>query len=364
MRPIATLLPAMAAAGHLLLPLRAELVPVPVVTNSPVRMVAANLTGNSQRYEAFATRIFQGLKPDIVAIQEFNVGANTAAEVRQMVNTAFGPSFHYFRETGAQIPNGVISRWPILASGEWPDPQVSNRDFVWARLDIPGPHDLYVVSVHLHSSGGASSRRLEAEALKARISANFPAGAYVVVAGDFNFDSRTEAGMGVFKTFLVDDPVPVDGRGDPDTNNGRTKPYDFVLTSANWRTNLVPTRLIAGGQPFSNGLVFDSRVYTPLSEVAPVQAADSGNAQHMAVVKDFSVRHSVTNWIEVSPPKLELQGNLLRWNSPAGLSWRVELTTNLNAWSTLGRAESAGTSYTFPPPTDLPGASLIRVVYP
>ncbi len=364
MRRFAPFLPALALAGGLCPNLRADLVPVPVTTNSPVRILAANLTGNSQRYEAFATRIFQGLKPDIVAIQEFNVGANTAAEVRQFVDTAFGPAFHFFRESGAQIPNGVISRWPILASGEWPDPQVSNRDFVWTRLDIPGPDDLFVVSVHLHSGGGASSRKLEADALKARIATSFPAGAHVIVAGDFNFDSRTEAGMGVFKTFLVDDPVPTDGRGDPDTNNGRSKAYDYVLTSANWRTNLVATRLSAGGQAFANGLVFDSRVYTPLSEVSPVQAADSGNAQHMAVVKDFSVRHSVTNWVEVSPPKLELRNSLLRWSSAAGLAWRVELTTNLTDWTTLGRALSSGDFYTFQPPTNLPGTSLVRVVYP
>lgn len=340
--------------------------PVQVVqtTNSPVRIMAANLTGNSQRYEPFASRIFQGLKPDVVAIQEFNVGNSSAAEVRQWVDAAFGPAFHYFRESGAQIPNGVISRWPILAAGEWADPQVSNRDFVWARLDIPGPHDLYVVSVHLHSGGGPSSRKLEADSLKARIAAAFPAGAYVVLAGDFNFDARTEAGMGVFKTFLVDDPVPVDGRGDPDTNNGRSKPYDYVLTSANWRTNLVPTRLGPASPVFSAGLVFDSRVYSPLSDVAPVQGADSGNAQHMAVVKDFSVRHSVTNFIDLAPPRLEWSGIDLRWNSPGGFTWRIELSTNFSQWNTVGTAQSAGTAYTFRPAENLPQPALLRVVYP
>jgi hypothetical protein len=84
----------------------------------------------------------------------------------------------------------------------------------------------------------------------------------------------------------------------------------------------------------------------------------------MAVVKDFSVRHTVTNLVEVTPPKLELKGSLLRWSSAAGLAWRVEMTTNLTDWTTLGRALSAGTFYTFQPPTNLPGASLVRVAYP
>jgi hypothetical protein len=40
------------------------------------------------------------------------------------------------------------------------------------------------------------------------------------------------------------------------------------------------------------------------------------------------------------------------------------MTTNLTDWTTLGRALSAGTFYTFQPPTNLPGASLVRVAYP
>lgn len=345
--------------------LGAETVPVVSLTNSPVRIMAANLTGNSQRYEPFATRIFQGLKPDVVAIQEFNVGGNTAGEVRQFVDSAFGTDFHFFREAGAQIPNGVISRWPLRASGEWSDPQVSNRDFVWAQIDIPGPDDLYVVSVHLHSSGGASSRKLEADALKARITSGFPPGSYVVLAGDFNFTSRTEAGMAVFTSFLVDDPVPVDGRGDPDTNNGRSRPYDYVLTSANWRTNHVPTRLAGGGGEHARGLVFDSRVFSPLSAVPPILAADSGNAQHMAVIKDFEVRHTVTNRIELTPPRILWEGARLHWQSGAGLTWRVEASDNFRTWTTVGEVfGGADGTYSFVPPADLPLPTLLRVAYP
>jgi len=40
---------------------------------------------------------------------------------------------------------------------------------------------------------------------------------------------------------------------------------------------------------FPNGLVFDSTIYTPLSDVPPVQFTDSTNAQHMAVMKDFLI---------------------------------------------------------------------------
>ena len=47
--------------------------------------------------------------------------------------------------------------------------------------------------------------------------------------------------------------------------------------------------VVIGENSFANGLVFDSRVYTPLSDVAPVVQSDSGatNMQHMAVIRDF-----------------------------------------------------------------------------
>jgi hypothetical protein len=51
----------------------------------------------------------------------------------------------------------------------------------------------------------------------------------------------------------------------------------------------VPT--VIGSSSFPNGLVFDSRVYTPLTDVAPIQKADSSalNMQHMPVVRDFAL---------------------------------------------------------------------------
>src|SRR5438067_13553092 len=86
-------------------------------TNTTLRVMAANLNGNTQSYQPFAIRIFQGVKPDIVAIQEFNYSNSTAADIRAMVDTAFGTNFPYFRESGFSIPNGSISGYPIIASG-------------------------------------------------------------------------------------------------------------------------------------------------------------------------------------------------------------------------------------------------------
>lgn len=257
--------------------------------------MAANTTsGTQQSYEGPGIRIFQGLKPDIVAIQEFRYNASASdGNLRQLVDTAFGPEFYYYREPytgGGDIPNGIISRWPIVAAGSWDDLDSPNRGFAWAQLDLPGTNDLYVVSVHLLTSS-SSVRASEAAQLKALIATNFPTQAWIIVAGDMNTDSRTEAALNTFKTFLSDSPIPTDAEtgGNDDTNAGRNKPYDYVLPNFALTNYLISAEV--GTRTFPKGLVFDSRVYSPLSDVSPVQSGDSGvsGMQHMAVIKDFNL---------------------------------------------------------------------------
>ncbi|MEO7729731.1 MAG: endonuclease/exonuclease/phosphatase family protein, partial [Kofleriaceae bacterium] len=155
--------------------------------NTRVRLVAGNISsGNAQAYELPGIRIFEGLAPDVAMIQEFNV---TTGSIRGFVDQAFGTQFAFVRGASSQqIPNGVISRYPIVASGEWIDTQVGNRDFVWARIDIPGPIDLFAISVHLLTTSSAK-RNLEAGELAGHIQ-ELPADAYVVLGGDFNTDTR------------------------------------------------------------------------------------------------------------------------------------------------------------------------------
>ena len=254
--------------------------------------MGANITsGNAQSYTpGEGTRIFQGLDPDIAMIQEFNYGSNSASEIRSFVDTAFGTSFAYFRESGSkQIPNGIVSRYPIKASGAWDDPQVSNREFAWARIDIPGTADLWAISVHLLTSS-ATTRATEATALVSFIQNNVPSTDYVALAGDFNTGSRTESCVSKFSSvFVTSGPYPTDASGNANTNANRNKPYDWVL--ANGKLNGLATPVTIGSASFTNGLVFDSRVFTPLTNVSPVRSTDSAatNMQHMAVVRDFVI---------------------------------------------------------------------------
>jgi endonuclease/exonuclease/phosphatase family metal-dependent hydrolase len=279
-------------------------------TNVTVRVMAANLNGNTQSYQPFAIRILQGLKPDIVCIQEFNYSNNADSDFRFLVDTAFGTNFAYYREpytAGGDIPNGIISRYPILNSGSWNDTVQSqpNRGFAWAQIDLPGTNDLYVVSVHLLTSS-AANRGAEAANLKTLIQSSFPTNAWIVVAGDFNTDSRAESPtMTTFDSYLSDSPIPGDGSGNSNTSGTRSKPHDYVLPSFSF-TNL-ETATVFPSHSFVNGLVFDSTVYTPLSDVAPVQFSDSTNAQHMAVMKDFSIPTGGTNAPATNAPSITTQ---------------------------------------------------------
>jgi len=317
--------------------------PLPFTLNNfnpkqTIRTVAANITsGNSQTYEDPGTRILEGLDPDIVMIQEFNVGASSStAEVRAWVNTAFGADFSYFRETYNGIPNGVISRWPIVASGSWDDTTISDRGFAWARIDIPGDKNLWVVSVHLKASSGSSSQRQsQAQQLVAHIKANVPSGDFLLIGGDCNTYSYNEACLGTLGEIVdVSAPRPVDQAGDPDTNSGRSSPYDWVLAEP--ELDALETSVQIGSLSFANGLVFDSRVFSPLSLVSPVLSTDSEatNMQHMAIVRSFSVPAAEMLTVTVSSSNTALVPNSNIVVSGTGTSRTVTVTPVANQTGT------------------------------
>lgn len=250
-----------------------------------MRVMAANTTSGNGGYDGgHGVRIFQGADPDVALVQEMKYGAGP----RAFVDDAFGTSFAFVIGTG-NIPNGIVSRYPILESGEWDDPQVSDRGFVWARIDAPGPEDLWAVSVHLLTTS-SSARDAEARSLKSRIQATIPTGAWLAIGGDFNTNSRTEASIRTLASVVdTTGPYPADRNGNANTNAARAKPYDWLLAS-----NTLDEREVAvaiGSGTFPNGLVVDTRVYNPIADLTPARAADSGASgmQHMAIVRDFAV---------------------------------------------------------------------------
>ena len=259
-----------------------------------LRVVAANLTsdnqqtyspdnGNHSNPEGAGARILKALKPDVVLIQEFN----TTVPMRQWINKTLGEDFDFMTEKGMQIPNGIISRFPIIESGSWDDPVLNNREFAWAHLRLPEKRDLWVVSVHLHSKG-ESSRATQSAALARFIKEHVPKDAMLIIGGDLNTRTTGESCFKELATVVViPEKPPADQNGDITTNRPRNRPYDWVLASRLLDKFAVPVKL--AGREFPHGLVFDSRVFEPLENVAPVRKTDSGlpMMQHMAVVRDF-----------------------------------------------------------------------------
>ncbi|WNG43035.1 endonuclease [Archangium minus] len=338
--------------------------------NVRLRLVAANTSsGNYQSYDpGHGIRIFQGLDPDVVMIQEFNYGDNSASAIRGFVDTAFGTSFSYYREAGAQIPNGIISRYPIIAAGEWDDTQVSNRDFAWARIDVPGPKDLWVISVHLLTTS-STVRNTEATNLVNFIKANVPAGDYLAIGGDFNTSSRTESCFTTFSQVVsTASPYPADRNGNTNTNAGRSSPYDHVLVDSDLRA--YQTAVVIGASSFSAGLVADTRVYSPISELSPALSTDSGatNMQHMAIVKDFLIpSDTTTTGITVTSPNggeswAGGSTHAITWTASGVTNVKVEYTLNGSTWTTLTSSTSASTgSYTWTVPSSATTTARVRV---
>ena len=367
-------------------------------------VMAANLTDRNEadqmRYIATSERIFKGLRPDVVAIQEFLV---TNASRRAYVDAVFGTNFYFYVEpySGNDIPNGIISRWPITASGEWGDGKVSFRDFAWATIDLPGTQDLHVVSVHLQSGADPAdeaTRKAEAVNLTNQIRrANWPATDFIVVAGDFNTPNRNDDSLLTLSNVVSDSHQPADQAGDKDTNMTRGAPYDYVLPSP--LLNAKHATLTIAGVAFPEGMVFDSRVWAP--PPAPIRTNDSvgTDMQHLAVMKRFILSScadcdedgmpdsweigyfgSITNvsartdwdgdgfpdvseYLAGTQPTNRLSGlflnapgastgieHLVRWDSVAGKRYRVLRSTNLLSGFTTIQAGLAGNVYTDHPP--------------
>ena len=281
-------------------------------SGTKIRFMAANTTsGNNQTYDdGKGIRMFQAMKPDVVLIQEFNYHDDTDSDFQEMLKTSFGEGYHYYRGTG-NIPNGIISRYPILSTGSWKSNITNNRAWEWAVIDIPGDRDLLAVSVHLHSDKNGS----ELKPLHEKIQTKQKEGNYfVVLGGDFNARGRggVSSNMGgVFavhnytKNSCADTKYPVDQDGNSCTSAERDDPYDWVLFDKTMDTYEVPVSI--GSHCYSYGHVLDSRVYAAhdeLGDIPPVKETDSwkyetsplendqstiNNFQHMPVIRDIVI---------------------------------------------------------------------------
>lgn len=276
-------------------------VPRPEGKRTTLRLMAGNITsGTNQTYDlGHGTRIFQTLKPDIAMIQEFNLKSKTREE---WVTSTFGEDFRFvFSENN--IPNGIISKYPILDSGYWASNIENSRNWDWAVIDIPGSRDLLAISVHLHTSKNPEEYPVLIEKIKAKqAEGNY----HVVIAGDFNTPNRDDVQKNFAGVFNVRGPWPVDQNGREGTDANRNdrdidnqRPLDWVLMS--YELDALEIPITVGEHTYADGHILDSRVYAglcsvhantdELADIPPVDAADSSylQMQHMAVVRDVAI---------------------------------------------------------------------------
>ena len=87
--------------------------------------------------------------------------------------------------------------------------------------------------------------------------------------------------------------------------------------------------------------------------------------QHMAVVKDFKINYTITNFVTVPSPTLILNStNVIRWNGLSNVTYSVQASTNLPTFATVGTAVSATTNVAFTNQNSSEAQQFFRVVYP
>ncbi|MBN2724314.1 MAG: endonuclease/exonuclease/phosphatase family protein [Deltaproteobacteria bacterium] len=275
----------------------------PFIGNLPLRIVAANLSsGNYMNYDlGHGIRILKGLNPDVVLVQEMNYLENTESDYRAFAQEIVGTEFFSVDNKDFEIPNGVISKWPVLRSGYWDDPSLSNRELFWAEIDLPGNLDLFVVSVHLHTSPSTDqviASSVIVDEVKIHMQEN-PGRFVYIVGGDFNGPASVSSeGFGRDEIFVVSDLFPVDDNDNFNTNSPRSSHYDFILGDSLITSMMTPVLVestyTSELKVYESGLVFDTRTFSQdiLDEFFfPALTTDSAatGMQHMAVIKDYII---------------------------------------------------------------------------
>ena len=181
----------------------------PAAADDPlrVRVLCYNIhygQGMDGKYDvARLAEVIQAAEPDLVALQEVDVGVRRSGGVHQVaelgrltgMTARFGPTQHY---EGGLFGNAILTRWPILDELIQPLPyteataelQTYPRGALALTLQAPDGKPLRFISTHFQHNLPAD-RVAEAEAINALFAA--PGDALrTLLAGDFNAQPTEE----------------------------------------------------------------------------------------------------------------------------------------------------------------------------
>lgn len=301
-------------------------------------------------------RQMQYLDPDIITFNEIPVTNNCTAQMADFV-TAFRPGYHLVTNSAddGSIHSVILSRYPVLASRSWlhgvdlapfgytnfiPAPCFT-RDLFEAQISVPGcSRPLHVFVAHLKSGQDADSaakRAAEAGAVS-----NFFVTVYLpvnrdepyVLSGDMNEDilwpplsqpQSLQRLISVPTGLHLTTPLnPFTGNevtwSIQNTNSGPTVRYDYILPCAMLFSNIVSSQ------------VFRTDLLNPLPSNL-FSNDDRTASDHLPVFMVFANPFNVP--FRLLSVRLTNQIVSLTWESQSNRSYRIEVSSNLMAWTPL-----------------------------
>jgi endonuclease/exonuclease/phosphatase family metal-dependent hydrolase len=297
-------------------------------------------------------RQMQYLNPDIITFNEIPVTNNCTAQMADFV-TAFRPGYYLVTNSmdDGFIRSVILSRFPIVSSTSrlhgsdlTPYGYTSSgftRDLFEAQISVPGfPQPLHMFTVHLKSSQDADSsakRAAEAGAVS-----NFFATVYLatnslepyVLSGDMNEDIlRPPPGNPQSIQRLISAPTglqlatAVNPFTDSeltwsiqDTNIGPTVRYDYILPCGLLFSNITSSQ------------VFRTDLLT--NPPPPLKTNDNTTASdHLPVIMFFG--NPYARPFRLTSIARSNEAVALTWEAVPGQPYRVDVSSNLSAWSVL-----------------------------
>jgi endonuclease/exonuclease/phosphatase family metal-dependent hydrolase len=296
-------------------------------------------------------RQMQYLDPDIITFQEIPVTNNCTAQMADFV-TAFRPGYYLVTNSmdDGFIRSVILSRFPIVSStsrlhGSDLTPygytgSGFTRDLFEAQISVPGfPQPLHVFTVHLKSaqdSDSSAKRSAEAGAVSNFFATVYPVTNSLqpyVLSGDLNEDIlRPPASNPQSIQRLISAPTglqlttPLNALTGSERTwsiqgaNGLTVRYDYILPCGLLSSNITSSQ------------VFRTDLLT--NPPPPLKTNDNTTASdHLPVMMFFGNPYARPfRLISIARSN---EAVALTWESVPGQPYRVDMSSNLSAWSVL-----------------------------